>query len=98
MQMDVLEAVAMIVGSYNVVFHQYGFSEKGISVVDQVSFDGGIREWCLPDYDEENYLQQFFAKIQTGQLIRFVDILWITFSILCSHPPSEGEKGAKSCA
>ena len=82
MQMDVLEAVAMIAGSYNVVFHQYGFSEKGISVVDQVSFDGGIREWCLPDYDEENYLQQLFAKIQTGQLIRFVDIFQCRYLLL----------------
>ncbi len=82
MQMDVLEAVAMIAGSYNVVFHQYEFSEKGVSAADRVSFDGGIREWCLPDYNEGDYLRQLFAKIQPGQLIRFVDIFQCRYLLL----------------
>jgi len=74
MQLDVLEVAAIIAGSYNVAFHQYEFSEKGITAFDQVSFDGGIREWCLPDYHEQDYLLQLFKKIQTEQLVRIIDI------------------------
>ena len=82
MQLDVLEVVAIIAGSYNVSFHQYSLSETGVAAFDQASFDGGIRGWCLPDYHESDYLMQLFAKIQAEQLVRLIDIFACRYLLL----------------
>ncbi len=85
MQLDVFEVLTLITGSYNVAFHQYTILERNVIPFDNVSFDGGVRRWCLPEYDETEYLLQRFQRLQPGWVIRFLDMFACRYLLLrCS--------------
>ena len=57
---------------------------------DNVSFDGGVRRWCLPEYDETEYLLQRFQRLQPGWVIRFLDMFACRYLLLrCSVAEQE---------
>lgn len=83
MQMDVLEALTLVTGSYNVVFHRYSICEERAVPFDNVSFDGGLRKWCLPDFDEGVYLFHRFSQLPQKQIIRYIDMFGCRYLMFC---------------
>lgn len=83
MQMDVLEALTLVTGSYNVAFHRYHLSEERAVPFDNVSFDGGLRKWCLPDFDEGVYLFDRLLQLPQEQVVRFLDMFGCRYLIFC---------------
>ena len=83
MQMYVLEALTLVTGSYNVVFHRYSICEERAVPFDNVSFDGGLRKWCLPDFDESVYLFDRLLQLPQEQIVRFLDMFGCRYLMFC---------------
>lgn len=92
MQQDILDSLSMIAGSYNMTFHLYraDLTYYTGNTGSDGSFDGGIREWCAPEYMESDYLGKLFAGLRMGELVQLTDSFGCRYLLLriadAEHP------------
>ncbi len=82
MQNDIIHILSLIAGSYNMSFHQYVSGE-----VRAESFDGGIRRWENPGFQEKDMIEKLFLSLEKNTLTLYYDRFGCRYLILLLAQP-----------